>query len=84
MTNSYYINELHSDLRGVKEGWYAIDERGRLLFGPFSNQEICLTKSASQRRTNVESKVYLLNPWRTDARNKFWPNRISTVALIDA
>jgi hypothetical protein len=43
MTDLHYINELHSDLRGVKEGWYAIDERGRLLSGPFSNQEICLT-----------------------------------------
>ena len=51
MTNSYYINELHSDLRGVKEGWYAIDERGRLLSGPFSNQEICLTR-ISQSETD--------------------------------
>jgi hypothetical protein len=42
MTDPYYINELHSDLRGVKEGWYAIDERGNLLWGPFSNRENCL------------------------------------------
>ena len=28
MTDPHYINELHSDLRGVKEGWYTIDERG--------------------------------------------------------
>ncbi len=51
MTDPYYINELHSDLRGVKEGWYAIDERGRLLSGPFSNQEICLTR-ISQSETD--------------------------------
>jgi hypothetical protein len=31
-------------LRGVKEGWYAIDERGNLLSGPFNNREICLTR----------------------------------------
>lgn len=24
----HYVNERQSDLRGVKEGWYAIDERG--------------------------------------------------------
>ena len=25
------------------------------------------------------SKVkFILNPWQTDARNKFWPHRIST------
>jgi hypothetical protein len=43
-SNPHYINELQSDLRGVKEGWYAIDERGNLLSGPFSNQERCLTR----------------------------------------
>jgi hypothetical protein len=40
----HYINERQSDLRGVKEGWYAIDEHGILLSGPFSNQESCLTR----------------------------------------
>ena len=51
MTDPYYINELYSDLRGVKEGWYAIDERDRLLFGLFSNQEICLIR-ISQSETD--------------------------------
>ena len=41
--NPHYINELQSDLRCVKEGWYAIDERGNLLVGPFSNRENCLS-----------------------------------------
>ena len=44
MTDPHYINELHSDLRGVKEGWYAIDERGNLLSGPFNNRELCLIR----------------------------------------
>jgi hypothetical protein len=46
MTDStpYYINELRSDLRGVKEGWYAIDEGGNLLLGPFFDRETCLTR----------------------------------------
>ena len=43
-SNPHYINEHQSDLRGVKEGWYAIDERGNLLSGPFSKQERCLTR----------------------------------------
>jgi hypothetical protein len=42
--NPHYINELQSDLRCVKEGWYATDERGNLLVGPFSNRETCLTR----------------------------------------
>jgi hypothetical protein len=46
MTDSvpHYINERQSDLRGVKQGWYATDDRGHLLSGPFSNRENCLTR----------------------------------------
>ena len=43
-SNPHYINELQSDLRRVKEGWYTIDKRGNLLSGPFNNREICLTR----------------------------------------
>jgi hypothetical protein len=42
--NPHYINERQSDLRGVKEGWYATDGRGNLLLGPFNNRENCLTR----------------------------------------
>jgi len=46
MTDSVpeYVNERQSDLRGVKEGWYAMDACGHLLSGPFSNRENCLTR----------------------------------------
>ena len=44
-SDPHYINELQSDLRCVKEGWYAIDERGNLLVGPCSNREACLTRN---------------------------------------
>lgn len=39
-----YINERQSDLRGIKDGWYAMDDEGGLAFGPFSNRETCLTR----------------------------------------
>jgi hypothetical protein len=42
--NPHYIAELQSDLRAVKEGWYAINKHGVLLLGPFSNRESCLTR----------------------------------------
>ena len=29
-TVPYYINEAKSDMRGIKSGWYAIDEDGNL------------------------------------------------------
>ena len=43
-SNPHYINERLSDLRAVKEGWYATDEHGNLLLGPFSNREKCVEK----------------------------------------
>jgi hypothetical protein len=38
----YRINEAQSDMRGVKEGWYAMDEEGKLTLGPFSTCDDCL------------------------------------------
>ena len=38
----YRINEAQSDLRSIKEGWYAMDEDGKLTLGPFSSRDDCL------------------------------------------
>jgi hypothetical protein len=38
-STSHYINELQSDMRGIKEGWYAIEHDGNLAFDPFSSRE---------------------------------------------
>ena len=51
----HYINERESDLRGVKEGWYVIDEHGSLLSGPFSNQQSCLTRKSEVERVDFRS-----------------------------
>jgi hypothetical protein len=40
----HYINERQSDLRGVKDGWYAMNGAGKLSFGPFANRENCLSR----------------------------------------
>ena len=37
-----YINEIISDVRGIKLGWYAMDEVGNLSTGPFSSHAECL------------------------------------------
>lgn len=44
MTIPHYINEDKSDIRGIKPGWYAMDDDGNLSFGPFSNRENCFTR----------------------------------------
>jgi hypothetical protein len=39
-----HINEDQSDMRGVKDGWYTMDEAGKLTSGPFSSREDYLTR----------------------------------------
>jgi hypothetical protein len=45
MTASHYINENRSDMRGIKPGWYAIENDGNLSSGPFSSLEECVRKT---------------------------------------
>ena len=42
MTIAHYINENKSDMRGIKCGWYAMEDDGKLSSGPFSSHEECL------------------------------------------
>jgi len=39
MTSPYYIGDDRSDMRGIKPGWYAIEDDGNLSSGPFSSLE---------------------------------------------
>ena len=41
MTSPHYINEVISDVRGIKPGWYVMDDAGNLYSGPFSSREEC-------------------------------------------
>ena len=49
----YYVNEQQSDIRGVKRGWYAMDEHGKLGSGPFSNPSECLGSSPQPRDASI-------------------------------
>ena len=42
MTVPHYISEDKSDMRGIKPGWYAMDDRGNLVCGPFSSRQKCV------------------------------------------
>jgi hypothetical protein len=44
MTAPYYINETKSDMRGIKAGWYVIEDNGTLYSGPFSSFEECVKR----------------------------------------
>ena len=44
MTVALYVNESKSDIRGIKPGWYAIENDGNLSSGPFSSLEECIKR----------------------------------------
>ena len=44
-TIPYYISEAKSDMRGIKAGWYAIEDDGTLYSGPFSSFEECVDRT---------------------------------------
>jgi hypothetical protein len=45
----YYVNDVQSDIRGIKCGWYAMDERGKLGAGPFLSAGECLEIGAQAK-----------------------------------
>ena len=51
MTVPGYVNEVISDVRSIKPGWYAMDRVGNLFTGPFSSEAECL---GSITQTTVE------------------------------
>ena len=44
MTSPHYISEDKSDMRGIKHGWYAVEDDGNLSSGPFSSLEKCVKR----------------------------------------
>jgi hypothetical protein len=44
MSVPHYIGEAKSDMRGIKPGWYAIDDDGNLSSGPFFSLEECVKR----------------------------------------
>jgi hypothetical protein len=52
MTVPHYINENKSDVRGIKPGWYAIEDNGNLSSGPFFSLEECVRRIAQAKNVN--------------------------------
>lgn len=57
MTASHYINETKSDMRGIKPGWYAMDDAGKLSSGPFFSHEECLSRGTQLTNESSPAKV---------------------------
>ena len=57
MTVPHYINEDRSEMRGIKPGWYAMDDAGKLKSGPFSSHEECLSRSTQPTHEPCPSQL---------------------------
>jgi hypothetical protein len=53
MTIPHYINEDRSEMRGIKPGWYAMDDAGKLSSGPFSSREECLSRGTQPKNEST-------------------------------
>ena len=49
MTVAHYISEGKFEMRGIKSGWYAIEDDGNLASGPFSSFEECVKRITQPR-----------------------------------
>ena len=54
MSIPHYVNENKSDMRGIKPGWYAMEDDGKLSSGPFSSREECLKTGAVTTTAEVK------------------------------
>jgi hypothetical protein len=57
MTVPYCISENKSDMRGIKNGCYAIEDDGNLSFGPFPSFEECVTRITQPTNETMASKL---------------------------
>jgi hypothetical protein len=57
MTAPHYICENKSDMRGIKPGWYAIEDDGNLSSGPFSCLAECIKRITERSNEPMVSKL---------------------------
>jgi hypothetical protein len=57
MTAPHYISETKSDMRGIKPGWYAVEDDGNLSSGPFSSREECLNRGNQPKETTTSDSL---------------------------
>ena len=72
MTIPHYINEDRSEMRGIKPGWYAMDDAGKLKSGPFSatrNASVeALSKNMNRARLGCVRNSVETNDTRSASR----------------
>jgi hypothetical protein len=57
MAIPHYFNEDRSNMRGIKSGWYLMDDDGNLSGGPFPSHEECLSRIAQPTNGSTPSNL---------------------------
>ena len=57
MSIPQYINEDKSEMRGIKPGWYAMEDDGSLSSGPFSSRPECVSVDTEETNGSMPSKL---------------------------
>jgi len=57
VTAPHYISDDNADGRGIKSGWYAIEDDGNLSSGPFSSREECVKRITQPTNGAMASKL---------------------------
>ena len=57
MTAPHYISENKSDMRGIKPGWYAIKDDGKVCSRPFSSREERVKRITQPTNEPIASKL---------------------------
>jgi hypothetical protein len=57
MSIPHYINDDRSDMRGIKPGWYAMEDNGKLSRGPFSSRHECLSRDTQEMNSSIPPNV---------------------------
>jgi hypothetical protein len=56
MGTPHFINDDKSEMRGIKAGWYAVEDDGDLSSGPFSSHAQCLIRVTQPEDESPPSK----------------------------
>jgi hypothetical protein len=54
VTAPHYISEEHSDMRGIKPGWYSIEDDGNISNGPFASRQECVERITQPTNRSVQ------------------------------
>jgi len=57
MATPHYVSDDKSEMRGIKPGWYAIEDDGNLSSGPFSSREQCVDGITQPSNGTMEPKA---------------------------